>query len=139
MWPFSGKRGSRRGLSRSSNLGPKGEKLARKFLKRRGLKILAENYRCPAGEVDLIALDPSTRSELGSETITFVEVKTRRSDQYTDPESAVDAEKRRKVQKVARYYLNTHETGDLSARFDVIAIVIPDGEEPQINYIPNAF
>jgi len=59
-------------------LGDRGEALARRFLKKAGLQILATNYRCPAGEIDIIALDPSTRqTPAGAETIVFVEVKTR--------------------------------------------------------------
>ncbi len=127
------------GPSDTARVGRRGERLARKFLKRQGLKVLAQNYRCPAGELDLIALDPTTRSERGRETIAFVEVKTRRSDRHTAPESAVDDDKQRRMQKVAQYYLNTHETSDLDWRFDVVAIVIRDREKPQINYIPNAF
>ena len=129
MWPFV----------RCKDLGRRGEKIARRFLKRRGLKILACNYRCQAGEVDLIALDRSTRRESGAETVAFVEVKTRSSDRYTDPEFAVDSVKRRHLRKVARHYLTCHDTADLNVRFDIVAIVIPDGKKPQVKYIPNAF
>jgi putative endonuclease len=132
IWPF------RRGPDQSA-LGPRGEKLARKFLKRLGLKVLAENYRCPAGEADLIALDPSTRKELGAETIVFVEVKTRRSDRYADPESAVDSRKREHLRKVAKYYLATRRAEDFCTRFDIVSIVLRQGEQPQIKHIPGAF
>lgn len=125
--------------ARSEDLGRRGEDIARRFLKRQGLKILARNYRCQAGEVDLIALDRSTRRELGAETVAFVEVKTRSSDRYTDPEYAVDTRKRGRLLKVARHYLARHDAADLNVRFDVLAIVIPSGEKPQVKYIPNAF
>ena len=131
MWPFA-----HRG---AGPLGRRGEKLARRFLKRRGLKILAENYRCPRGEVDLIALDRSTRRQDGAETICFVEVKTRTSDRYTDPESAVNADKQRRVKKAAEYYLASRDTGGFNVRFDIISIVMPGGDEPRIGYVPNAF
>ena len=132
MWPF------RRKAADSRPLGPRGEMLARKFLQRSGMKILAQNYRCPVGEADLIALDHSTRSETGAETIAFVEVKTRSSDRHTDPASAVNSAKRRQMRRVAEYYLNTHDTGELNARLDVVSIVIDD-DEPRIEYIPDAF
>ena len=61
MWPFR-----RRG---NLPLGARGERLAKRFLKRRGLKILATNYRCPAGEADLIVLDRSTRKDFGAATV----------------------------------------------------------------------
>ena len=124
---------------RRAALGARGEALARRFLRRRGLKILAENYRCPAGEVDLIALDRATRAELGAETIAFVEVKTRRSDQYAEPQAAVTARKRRQIERAARYYLDTHEAAEFNARFDVVSIVLGDGQKPRIDHVPDAF
>ena len=114
-------------------LGPRGEKLARKYLKRTGLKILAKNYRCVAGEADLIALDKS------SDSIVIVEVKTRSSNRYVDPESAVTAEKRRRLRKVGEYYLSTNDTGQMHLRFDVVSIVLQPGLEDDIRHIPDAF
>jgi putative endonuclease len=120
-------------------LGGRGEKLARQFLKRAGLKILAENYRCPAGEADLIALDASTQKTTGAQTIALVEVKTRSGDHYTDPESAVDSRKRRKMRKVAEHYLASRRAGDFNLRFDIVSVVIRPGEGPQVKHIPGAF
>ena len=120
-------------------MGAAGEKLARRHLRNAGLKILAQNYRCPAGEADLLALDASTRSTDGVETIVVVEVKTRSDDHYTDPESAVDARKRDKLRKIARYYASAHRAGDLNIRFDIVSIVIRPGTEPQIKHIVGAF
>ena len=131
MWPF--------GRPGKLPLGQRGERLARRHLRRKGLKILARNYRCPAGEADLIALDPSTRRSLGAETIAFVEVKTRSSDCNTDPEAAVNADKRRRMRKVAQYYLANHDAEGYNVRFDVVAIVATDGEKPEIRHIPDAF
>jgi putative endonuclease len=153
MWPFRRKRrsdstaaggaarpgSSGRKPSGSPPLGPRGEKIARKFLRARGLKILAENYRCPAGEADLIALDASTRCATGTETIVFVEVKTRASDRTVDPISAVDADKQRRLRRVAGYYMSTRDTAGYALRFDVIAIVAPGGREPRIEHVQDAF
>lgn len=129
MWPFG----------RSRPLGRRGEDLARKYLKRRGMKILARNYRCGAGEADLIVLDPSGRRELGAETIAVVEVKTRSSDAYTQPHSAVDAEKRRRLKRIADTYLITHRAEHYNLRFDIVAVVIREDQEPEISYIQDAF
>lgn len=131
MWPFR----RQAGLA----LGKRGELLAAELLKRRGLRLLARNYRCPVGEVDLIVLDKSTRREFGAETIAFVEVKTRSSDRYTDPASAVNAEKRRRLRKVADYYLAGRNADGFNVRFDVVSIVAAQGQAPQITYIPDAF
>ena len=120
-------------------LGARGEKLARRHLKRLGMKILAANYRAPGGEVDLIALDPGTREETSFETICFVEVKTRRSDRYTDPASAVDSGKRRRLRKAAGRYLSDRPTDEYATRFDIVSIVLEPGAKPRVEYIPNAF
>lgn len=128
-WPFAA----------AKPLGQRGELLARKLLRRAGLKILARNYRCPAGEIDLIALDRSTRKTLGSETIVFVEVKTRSSPGRSRPEAAVDAHKRRQIRSVADYYLRNHPTEGYRTRFDVVAVVLPDDAKPEITHTPNAF
>ena len=139
MWPFRRKGPGETSDAESSPLGPRGEKLARKLLKKQGMKILARNYRCPVGEADLIALDPSTRRKTGAETIAFVEVKTRRSDRYSDPESAVDPKKRRRMRKVAEYYLTAHDIGERAVRFDVVSVVLPTDGRCEIRHIPDAF
>ena len=129
MWPFRPEK----------TLGRHGEDLAARALKRKGMKILATNYRCPPGEIDIIALDPTTRRDSGRETIVFAEVKTRSSDTYTAPESAVDARKRRRIRKAARYYLSHHPTDQYNVRYDIVAIVAPRRAKPQIRHIAAAF
>jgi len=129
MWPFSA----------NQELGPRGERLARRFLRRGGMKVLAANCRCPAGEVDLIVLDLSTKAARGAETVCFVEVKTRSSDHFTDPASAVDAAKRRRLRKAARHYLSRRDCSGYATRFDIVSIVIRPGEKPRIRHLPGAF
>lgn len=136
MWPFR-KQPARE--PKKINLGARGERLAQRWLTKRGFKILATNYRCPAGEVDLIVLDRSTRKESGAETIAIVEVKTRSSDRHIAPQSAVDADKRRRLRKVADYYLATRDAADCNLRFDIVAVVIPPGGKPEVTHIPAAF
>ena len=120
-------------------LGTRGETLAARFLKRRGMKILARNYRCTTGEIDLIALDPAARSTHGVETLVFVEVKTRTSDDYTDPQSAVNYAKQTRIRKAAKHYLDRHDTTDLATRYDIVAVVLRPGAKPEITYIEEAF
>lgn len=129
MWPF------RRRADREAP-GPTGERIACRHLRRQGLKILARNYRCARGELDVIALDPST--ERGG-TIAFVEVKTRTSDRYTDPESAVNRAKRERIRRAAADYVARTGSGDYNLRFDVVSVLLRDGEKPDIRHIPNAF
>ena len=129
----------RRRKARPEDRGRAGEKLARRFLRKQRHKILAANYRCPAGEVDLITLDASTQKTRGAETLCFVEVKTRRSDRYTNPASAVDADKRRRIRKVARHYLARRDTRGYDVRYDIIAVVWPEDAPPTLEYHPDAW
>ncbi|MDP6046399.1 MAG: YraN family protein [Phycisphaerae bacterium] len=129
MWPFGP----------AKSLGQRGELLAARMLKRKGMKILARNYRCPPGEIDIIALDRGSRRDSGRETIVFVEVKTRSDDSYNTPESAVDARKRRRIRKAARYYLSHYPTRQYAVRYDIVAVLAPNGSKPQIKHITAAF
>ena len=129
MWPFG----------RSKPSGPRGEQLARRYLRRRGLKILAQNYRCPCGEIDLIALDRRPSPGLPGPTIAFVEVKTRRDDTWTAPASAIDLEKRRRLRKAAAYYLAQRDSAGYAVRFDVVSVVLRPGAPPQVEHIADAF
>jgi len=112
-------------------LGPAGEKTAARALQRSGYRILVRNFRCPAGEVDLIALD--------GDTIVFVEVKARRSDRAADPEVNVTRQKRRQVTRAAQYYLMQHGLQNRPCRFDVVAVVLPGEGEPQVEHFVDAF
>ena len=135
MWPF--RRGPKT-ARREQPLGPRGEKLAARHLRRLGLKILARNYRCPAGEADIIALDRSTRSDRDAETIVFVEVKARGTDRHVAPESAVNPAKRRQLARVAEYYLAHHPAEDYEVRFDVVAVIAAD-RKAEIRHTVDAF
>ncbi len=120
-------------------LGRRGERLAARYLRREGLTILARNYRCPGGEIDLIALDPPRRTGRDADTICFVEVKTRSDDTYTAPASAVDRAKRSRLKRAAGFYLADHDTRGYVTRFDIVSIVARPGEPPRIDHRPNAF
>ena len=107
-------------------MGRAGEKRAVVFLKKKGFKILKTNYKPVFGEIDIIAQD--------KDTIVFIEVKTRTSDNYGVPSEAVDKRKQEKYYKTATYYLQTEKKTDSTCRFDVIEI-----ENGEINHIFNAF
>ena len=106
-------------------LGAKGERRAVKHLKSAGYKILKRNYKCPFGEVDIIA-------EKG-DTVAFVEVKTRLSDNFGTPAEAVDAQRRQRYVQTAKFYFSGREI-DSVVRFDIIEIF-----RNEINHIENAF
>jgi len=133
MWPFTRRRGTPPDDPQS--LGQRGEKLAARFLRRLKYKPLATNYRCPAGEADLIVLDTSTRRETGYETIVFVEVKTRRDAGNVSPQAHVNAAKQRTLRRIARYYLATHDARDFAVRIDIVAVLVPQETEPNLTHV----
>lgn len=105
-------------------LGQKGERLAAKYLKRNGYKILVKNYRTPFCEVDIIA-------KCG-DVLCFCEVKTRTSDLYGAPSEAVNHAKQQLYIRAAHHYLGGSE--DCTVRFDVIEVY-----RGEINHIENAY
>jgi len=96
------------------DLGKKGEKISVEFLKKQGYKIVETNYRCSVGEIDIVAKD--------KDVLCFVEVKTRKSDEYGLPEEAVDWHKQRKLVKVALAYLEEKKVYGQDLRFDVVSV-----------------
>lgn len=107
--------------------GDAAEDLAAEFLQRRGLRIVARNYRCRFGEIDLVA---ETRAAL-----VFVEVRARKSDDFGGPGESITAAKRRRLVAAARHYLAAGGR-DRAARFDVVLLT---GEPPEIEWIADAF
>jgi putative endonuclease len=103
-----------------SILGRSGERQGERFLRRKGYRTVVRNYRCPPGEIDLIALDGST--------VVFVEVKTRASDEHADPQDAVTPAKQERMGRCARWFLRQTGSEQRVCRFDVLAIIrMPDG------------
>jgi putative endonuclease len=118
-------------LNNRQNLGRRGEDLAVEALRKNGHVILTRNYRCPLGEIDIIAKK--------HDVLVFIEVKTRTGGDYGHPASSVTHHKQRQISKSAQYYLAEHNLFDTPARFDVISIVIDPVQGPLIEIIPNAF
>jgi len=112
------------------DLGRQGEDLAAGYLKRKGYRILARNYKLPQGEIDIIARDRAV--------LVFVEVKTRRSDHYAEPIVAVDWRKQRKLRYLAERYIGLNHLPDSEVRFDVVSVIGGSGP-PHLEHIENAF
>jgi putative endonuclease len=115
----------------NKGLGERGEEIAAAYLKGRKFTIVERNFRCKAGEVDIIAREGNT--------LVFVEVKTRRTLSFGPPQLAITPFKQRQISKAALTWLAKKKLFDTSARFDVIAIILPDHEVPIIDHIRNAF
>jgi putative endonuclease len=111
-------------------LGKQGEEVAERYLMKKGYKLVERNYRCAAGEVDLIVLD--------RRVIVFVEVKTRSGDRFGSPLEAVEARKQRKMMRAAQFFLSQKGLHQRDARFDVVGISWPGGK-PIVEHIENAF
>lgn len=112
------------------SLGREGEKLAERYLKKKGYVIVERNYRCSLGEVDLIVLD--------RRIIVFVEVKTRTGHGFGVPSEAVERKKQQKMIQTAQFFISAKRLHQRDARFDVVAISWL-GREPVIEHIENAF
>jgi putative endonuclease len=112
--------------------GALGEKLARRYLKRNGYKILFRNFRGRSGgEIDLVCRD--------IDTLVFVEVKTRGREDFGRPVAAVDHEKRKRISRGALAWLRMLDSPDILFRFDVVEVVIADDAKPRVELIRNAF
>ncbi|MBN2138896.1 MAG: YraN family protein [Sedimentisphaerales bacterium] len=122
----------RRLLSEQKYLGRWGERRCEKFLKGKGLKTLARNFSCRAGEIDLIMVDTDGG-------IVFVEVKARTQEDFGSPEQFVTYSKKSKLIRAARYFLATHKIEDRPFRFDVVGIVVGAKGPARIEHYANAF
>jgi len=111
-------------------LGERGENVAARYLRNKGYKIIIRNYRCELGEMDIIARD--------GKTLVFVEVKTRAYDDPT-PEEQVNLAKQQTLTKIAKLYLSRYGIPQPPARFDVVAVVWPTGQNPIIRHTEDAF
>jgi len=111
-------------------IGRRGEALAAELLRAKGLTIVERNFRCRAGEIDLVALD--------GPTLVFVEVRSRRGDRAGTPFESVDQRKQAQVTRVARHFVAARGLLDHDVRFDVVGIRF-DQEPPAIEHLSAAF
>ena len=117
-------------MDRRGELGRRGEGVAEAFLRRSAYTIVARNYRCRAGEIDLVALD--------GPVLVFVEVRSRRGYRAGTPLESVDGRKQAQVARVAQHFCALRGWAEREARFDVIGIRF-DAEPPAVEHVPGAF
>jgi len=112
--------------------GARGEKLAARFLRSRGYKILYRNFKDRrGGEIDIVCRD--------GDTLVFVEVKTRGGEEFGRPIEAVDRHKQLRVSKGGLAWLRLLDNPDVTFRFDVVEVIMPENGEPHCELIQNAF
>lgn len=115
-------------------LGQLGEDAARAHLQAAGLKFLAANFRdarAGRGEIDLIFRD--------ADCLAFVEVKTRSREDWVRPAAAVDRQKRRLMSAMAVAYVRRLKTREVRWRFDIVEVLLQDGEIREVRHLPHAF
>ena len=111
-------------------LGHWGEERAAELLQSQGYRITQRNWRCTAGELDLIAWD--------GDCLVFVEVRTRRGRSYGTPEESVTPAKQAKLIELAQTYLQGHPDLECDWRIDVVAVELQSTSLPRINLIRSA-
>jgi putative endonuclease len=106
-------------MAHNTELGRLGERIAATYLETRGMQIVARNWRCRHGEIDLVATD-------GRDTV-FVEVKTRRTHAFGHPFEAITAQKLGRLRKLAAVWCAEHDrpAGAAGVRIDAIAVLVP--------------
>ena len=117
-------------MAKHNEIGHLGEQLARNYLKEKNFKILESNWKAGRAEIDIIAMD--------KETLVFIEVKTRSNDFFGKPETSVSAKKQILVSKAASAYMRKINHA-WAIRFDVIAVLLKDVTQPEINHFQDSF
>lgn len=119
-------------LSDPKLLGKWGENRVVRYLKGRGYRVLALNFCSTKGEVDIVAYSPSGE-------IAFVEVKTRRNEDYMPAIAAVGTEKQKRIALTAKYFLKSNNVNKRAIRFDIAIVILGEGRKPELTYYKNAF
>jgi putative endonuclease len=116
----------------SAAIGALGERIARDWLRAQGAKILYRNFKAPGGgEVDIVARE--------GRQLLFTEVKTRRAGGPGRPLDAVDRDKQRLIERGANEWLRLLGMREIPWRFDVIEVILTDGEKPLVRRVENVF
>jgi putative endonuclease len=112
--------------------GTRSERAAARFVRRLGYRIVARNYTCPYGELDLVAVD--------GRCVVFIEVRSTGTADAARPAASVDQHKQRRLTQLALHFLQEHRLLGFAARFDVLTLSWPDGRrEPAVTHYPHAF
>jgi len=108
-----------------------GEKLAKDFLRKKGYHILETNYRCPEGEIDIVARQ--------KDFLVFIEVRTKTSLEFGSPEESITSAKMKRLRATASHYRQTHDNLPSSWRIDMVAVELDQNRKPsRIELIENA-
>lgn len=122
-------------MAAKDELGRRGETVAVEYLTGKGLVVLDRNWRCRAGEIDVVA------TERGRDPARLVvcEVKTRSGTRYGEPAESVTALKAARIRRVTKAWLAAHAVGWVEIRFDVVAVVMRPGAPVTLQHYEGAF
>jgi putative endonuclease len=109
------------------SLGKHGEDLAARHLVGAGFTVLARNWRCPVGEIDIVARD--------GDVLVIVEVKARTSTAYGTPAEAITRRKLDKLRELALMWLRENPSGGAQVRFDVVGVLLPTSGPAQLEHL----
>jgi putative endonuclease len=115
----------------NQRVGKFGEWLAAEHLVDSGMRLVARNWRCPLGEIDIIAQD--------GDTVVFCEVKTRRGTRYGTPAAAVVQAKQQRLRRLAAEWLRTTGHHAHEIRFDVVSVLPGRRGSPRVEHVKYAF
>lgn len=118
-------------MAAKDELGRRGETLAAEFLERAGLQLVERNWRCPIGEIDIVAIDGND--------LAFVEVKTRSSVAFGHPFEAITVQKLTRLRRLAFAWCEAHDTRAPRIRIDAVSVIAARGREPVIEYLKRVF
>lgn len=130
-------------MNRTQRTGERGEDVAAAYLAEKGWHVMDRNYRYERAEIDLVCFEPTGHSDEhpagdGGEVV-IVEVKARSGLGFGRPEEAVTPEKQRHVARAAAAYLHERQLENARVRFDVVSVLLKQGQEPQVEHFRDAF
>lgn len=118
-------------MAAKDELGRRGETIAAEFLLRAGMVVVERNWRCPLGEIDVVARD--------GDELAFVEVKTRSGLGYGHPFEAITVQKLSRLRRLAAAWCEAHDDRAASIRIDAIAVIAPAGRVPVVEHLRRVF
>lgn len=118
-------------MATKDELGRRGEELAARFLEQQGMVVLSRNWRCPLGELDVVATD--------ADRLVVCEVKTRAGTRFGEPAEAVTGRKAARIRRITQAWLSAHRMGWVEVRFDVLAILAVPGGAVTVHHYRAAF
>jgi putative endonuclease len=122
---------TRRDLPLHLRYGQLGERVAKRHLKRHGLKFLTANFRTKRGELDLVFRD--------RDCLVFIEVKTRSSEDWVRPAKAVDKERRQRLTGAGLDYLRLLGNPPVKVRFDIVEVLLDEGRVREVRHLADSF